>query len=73
VIYGSSLNDNDDHIFQQLRKSRIDRIAISVYRGDRVDDEIASRVEDVRGKLSGYWPRASLTFFDAESDGCWLY
>lgn len=73
VIYGSSLNNNDDHIFQQLRKARINRIAVSVFRGERVDDEIAAQTEDIREKLSGYWPRASFTFFDAESDGCWLY
>jgi len=35
VIVGSSLADNDEHIFEQIRKSRVNSIYIASYDGEK--------------------------------------
>lgn len=72
VIYGWSFGDNDAHILAQLSMSNPNRIAVSVYRGDKADTQLNDRLEEVRKKISRICPGAQVLFFDAESEGCWI-
>lgn len=72
AIYGWSFGDQDEHIIYALSKSGITEIAISVH---KKDDNWEDYCDKVRAKILGY-PRlkkCELSFFDAQSKGCWIY
>ncbi|MBL0628686.1 DUF4917 family protein [Aeromonas jandaei] len=66
TIYGMGFNDNDMHILSQIRKSKINKIAISVYNQDADFIERSSRAIK---KLWG--EKFELAYFDSSSKGCW--
>lgn len=64
VIYGWGFGDQDEHILEQVKKSGINKVAVSVRDGNEVSIGIAEKklneidIEDI-------------TFFDSASQGCW--
>jgi hypothetical protein len=66
VIYGWSASKQDKHILNQLKLAGIKKVAISVY---HEDDEFIAGVE----RLFREAGVEDVLFFDAESDGCWMY
>lgn len=75
VIYGHSLDHNDDHVFEAIVRSKIRRVAVSIY-GD-VDSpsnrEIRHRATEIVARRSDRNSRVplDLKFFDASSVGLW--
>ncbi|TON32904.1 DUF4917 domain-containing protein, partial [Vibrio parahaemolyticus] len=63
VIYGWGMGDHDEHIIDQITKSQIDRIAVSVFGGDQ------TYIGNVKQKLAPL-NLSELVFFDAQSAGC---
>lgn len=61
VIIGSSLDDNDDHIFTQINKSHLSTIYISVF-----DTEIKKLNKFVE-KAKGKFPDKEVILFDAKT------
>ncbi len=57
VIIGSSLADNDDHIFKQINNSRIENIFISAF-GDK---------EKILNAAKSKFPNKNIKLFDAET------
>jgi hypothetical protein len=64
VIYGWGFGDQDEHILEQVKKSGINKVAVSVRNGNEVSAGIAENklneidIEDI-------------TFFDSASQDCW--
>jgi len=58
VIIGSSLADNDNHVFEQINNSKIDRVYISI---------LAREIEKVAELAKVKFPSKEVFFFDAES------
>lgn len=74
LVYGHSLDPNDDHIFEAVVRSKMTRMAVSLY-GDPASDinqEIQRRVADVaaRRTLRGGLD-LDYRFFDASSVDLW--
>lgn len=65
TIFGWGFGKQDRHILQQIRKSKIKRIAVSVFNNDVV---FKGEVE----RLLENFELDELVFFDAESEGCWV-
>jgi len=66
VVYGWGFGEHDAHIINALSRSTIERIAVSVYRGNqRFCDQVAGAIEDHFDR------NVELQFFDAESEHCW--
>lgn len=66
VIYGWNLSVQDEHILNQLQKSSITRVAVSVRNNDVL---YMQRVEET---LRGIGVR-QVCFYDSESEGCWMH
>lgn len=65
TIFGWGFGTQDQHILQQIKKSKVKRIAVSVFEGDSV---FKNRVEQSLEKFE----LDELIFFDAKSEGCWI-
>lgn len=65
VIYGWGMGDHDKHIIDQIKKSQIDRIAVSVFGDDQ------TFIGNVKLKLESL-NLQELVFFDAQSEGVWI-
>ena len=68
VVYGWGFAEQDIHLLQRMKDTGINRVAVSVFRGDQaycnrvlqtIHDELGARVE--------------VEFFDSESPGCWIH
>ena len=74
LVYGHSLDSNDDHVFQAIVRSKVKRIAVSLY-GDPSNDvnqEIQRRVADlVTRRALGGGTVLEHQFFDASSVELW--
>lgn len=66
TIYGMGFNENDIHILSQIRKSKINKIAISVYNQDA---EFIDRSSEAIKKTFG--DEFEFFYFDSSSKGCW--
>lgn len=64
VIYGWSLSEQDAHVVEQLRRAKLNRVAVSVRNNDLV---FAQRAEDAL-RAQGI---KEVVFFDSASPGCW--
>lgn len=64
VIYGWSLGDQDIHLLRQIRKSAVQRAAVSIYGGDQV---LAGNIERQLTEIGV----EEIVFFDSTSEGCW--
>ena len=66
VIYGWGICENDEHILNKLSKSKIKKVAISVYNDDQEYCRMA------RNKISSFCPTVKdIEFFHSNSSGCW--
>lgn len=68
VIYGWGMSEQDAHVIEKLDCSKIERIAVSVYRGDQTH---CAHVMDQLDRAFQYG--VEIEFFEAESPGCWVY
>lgn len=68
VVYGWSFAEQDIHLLRRMKDTGINRVAVSVFRGDQaycghafqtIHDELGAHVE--------------VEFFDSESPGCWIH
>lgn len=71
VIYGSSFQKSDAHIFSALGQGSVSKIAVSMYRPKDLDME-SSQIEYRLKKYNG-GKAVEVLFFDAESKGAWIY
>ena len=65
-IYGHSIADNDSHIFEEIKKSHITKIFISIY-GDMDSQENRATMMRARNQLFGM----DIEFFQAETTPVW--
>ncbi len=75
VIYGSSLQPNDEHILTSLIKGGLTRVAISIYRPGNPTwaEESASEKNHIQRIASDHNKSIEVIFFDAQSEGAWIY
>ncbi len=72
VIYGWSFDKRDRHIMDALAQGSLKEIAISVHKGSTDRQSWCDEVEQKIRKKSGL-SQCEIYFFDAESNGCWIY
>lgn len=70
VIYGWSMGDQDKHILDRLADCKLNEIAISLYLSEKDDGIVHMR--EIRKKFKRI-SDANLTFFRADSPGCWCH
>jgi len=75
IVYGHSLDPNDAHIFEALVRSKVKRVAVSVY-GDPKSSRnraVIQTAKDLVGCRAARSPRAPLAvkFFNAEDVALW--
>lgn len=68
VVYGWGFAEQDLHLLQRMQGTGINRVAVSVYRGDMAYCYRVSQV--IRDTLG---PHVVVEFFDSESPGCWIH
>jgi hypothetical protein len=68
-IYGHSMDENDKHIFDQIKKSSVRKIFISIYGDPHNESNSTTRGNAVRF-LDG--PNVVVEFFQAESTPIWV-
>lgn len=66
VIYGWGMGEQEQHILDQIKQAKPERIAVSVFGGDQ---QYAQRVEQ-QLQLMGI---QNVVFFDSQSPGCWIH
>ena len=67
-IHGHSIDENDKHIFDQLKKSPVERFFVSIF-GDEYSDENTRKKANARAYLeSGI---SEVKFFDEQSAAIW--
>jgi hypothetical protein len=64
VVYGWGVGDQDKHIIEQISKSNVTKIAVSIYGDDQV---LCGNIERKLEHLE----LSELVFFDSTSEGCW--
>lgn len=68
VVYGWGFADQDLHLLQRMRDTGINRVAVSVFRGDQAYcNRVFQTIRDTLG-----W-HVEVEFFDSESPGCWIH
>lgn len=67
-IYGHSMDENDQHIFKQIKGSKINKIFISIF-GDENSDENIKTKANARTFLER--PDVEIHFFQAETTPIW--
>jgi hypothetical protein len=67
TLYGWGLGEHDRHLLKRMRGTGIQRVAVSVFRGDQGYCNYAYQVvQDDLGPVP-------VDFFDSESSGCWIH
>lgn len=67
TLFGWGLGEHDRHLLKRMRGTEIQRVAVSVFRGDQVYCNYAYQViQDDLGPVH-------VDFFDSESPGCWIH
>lgn len=68
VVYGWGFAEQDIHLLQRMKDTGINRVAVSVFRGDQA---YCNRVfQTIRDELGAH---IEVEFFDSESPGCWIH
>lgn len=67
-IHGHSMSGNDEHIFYQIRNSKIDRVFVSIFGDEYSQDNKATMANAVRFIKT---ERVSVEFYDASSAPIW--
>ena len=73
VIYGWSIDESvDGHLLEQIRNGNYTRIAVAVHQPTtpHIEEFIVNSERKIR---DGNAKVESVTFFDAEDDGCWIH
>jgi hypothetical protein len=70
VVYGSSFQKNDAHIFNAILSGTVNKMAISVHKPSNPNCQI--KCSEIKNMLNKIRP-IHITFFDAESTGAWIY
>ncbi|VFR55852.1 FIG00450815: hypothetical protein [plant metagenome] len=60
------MGEHDLHLLQRMRGTGVQRVAVSVFRGDQAYCNRAFQI--IRDALG---PLVRIDFFDSESPGCW--
>ncbi|EII3094190.1 DUF4917 family protein [Vibrio cholerae] len=66
VIYGWGMWQQDHHIIEQLSRSYIEKVAVSVFNNDQ---DYCSRIDRI---IKGMNPDMDIIFYDSRSAGCWV-
>lgn len=66
VIYGWSIGEHDNHLVEKIKESGVKKIAVSVHNHDQ---DFCDKVERIFKRSDRY----DVHFFDAASEGCWIY
>lgn len=71
LIYGLSLSENDSHIIDAIKRSKITEVFISVYGklGSKSNKSLVARAQQLKDVRSG--AKRGVYFFDAESAKVW--
>lgn len=67
-IYGHSMGENDKHIFDQIKKGKLERVYVSIF-GDENNEENSRSKVNARTYLEG--PELTVEFYEAESTPVW--
>lgn len=67
-IHGHSLDENDKHIFDQIKKSKVNKIFVSIY-GDEANEANTRVKANARAYLES--TNTKVDFYDAESAPIW--
>ncbi|MGV8892284.1 MAG: DUF4917 family protein [Burkholderiaceae bacterium] len=67
TLYGWGLGEHDRHLLKRMRGTGIQRVAVSVFRGDQIYCNYAYQV--IQDDLGPVY----VDFFDSESPGCWIH
>jgi len=66
TLFGWGLGEHDRHLLQRMRGTGIQRVAVSVFRGDQAYCNYAYQtIQDDLGPVN-------VDFFDSEGPGCWI-
>ncbi|CAG2154655.1 DUF4917 family protein [Cupriavidus numazuensis] len=68
TVYGWGFGEQDLHLLKRFAAAGIQRVAVSVYRGDQA---YCRRVDEILHQ--GLGQNILVEFFDSESAGCWRY
>ena len=74
VIYGWGIGKQDTHILEQIARGTYQQIAVSVYKGNKEDEQINREVEEIVQRIISTAKNIdedNIKFFDAQSAGCW--
>jgi hypothetical protein len=72
TIYGWSVGEQDDHILKVLKLAKVRKIAMSVHAPTTPD--IEEHCYQIKRRLKDNISQdVKVEFFDAESEGCWIY
>lgn len=67
TLFGWGLGEHDRHLLKRMRGTGIQRVAVSVFRGDQAYCNYAYQIiQDDLGSTP-------VDFFDSESPGCWIH
>jgi hypothetical protein len=72
AIYGWSMGEQDQHLLGPLlRAPRLQRLAVSIL----PEGNVARKVDDLENRIraEAINPTLEITFFDANSSGCWIH
>lgn len=76
VIFGHSLDQNDDHVLEAVVRSKTERLAIALYGdpGSEDNKRIAAAAEDLRRRrtLADSARALDIAYFDASSANLWV-
>jgi hypothetical protein len=67
-IQGHSMDENDKHIFDQLKQSRIQRFFVSIFGDEYSEDNMRLKANAIAYLES---PSSTVEFFDAQSAPIW--
>ncbi len=72
AIYGWSVSDNDAHILKRICRAKTERIAFSVFRGDRRMRDVEIECDEIALKIRRINPDIETLFYWSDSADCWL-
>jgi hypothetical protein len=73
VFHGVSFSLNDDHLVRQIARANPSRVAVSIFKGERDDDDVQADIDRIRRRLRVFFRGAEHFLYWAESDGAWIH
>jgi len=71
TVYGWHMAEQDNHILKQIGTGNYQRIAVSVYLGNKKTEEITVEIQRLRSQIAKHTDIENIKFFDSASAGCW--